>query len=164
MEKHMPPHPPVPTLCAALTKTGARCTFVARRDSGLCINHDPAYREQQRLNTLKGAAAAAEFRSRAIRADAIDLSSRIGIQALLDAVIRLEIYGRISPARARTLIRALSLAARNFPPTSERQRRSGQPAAHDAEAYERYRANLDRTILPLVEQAEARDAARQTRQ
>ncbi len=74
----MPAFPPPPTLCTAIAKSGHRCDFVARRDSSLRINHDSAYRDQQRLNALKGAAASvATRRYRGIRVDAADLASRV---------------------------------------------------------------------------------------
>jgi len=123
----MPAFPPTPIIGTALNKAGKPCAFVARRASGLCINHDPAYHEQQRLNARKGAAASvATRRSRSIRVDAVDLSSRVRIQALLDAVIRLELLGRIPPSRSRNLIRALSLAGRTLAPATE------EAAANDA--------------------------------
>ena len=47
-----------PDLCTGVTKSGEACGFAARRESRLCINHDPGYREQQAENTRRGLEAA----------------------------------------------------------------------------------------------------------
>jgi len=149
--------------CSATARSGEPCQFPARRGSSLCINHDPAYATRQRRNTLKGAAASVASRqSTPIRLDAVDLSTRAGVQAVLDAVIRLELLGRIPSGRARNLIRALSLATRNFDPPSLTQRQYGYPVNH-ASAYRDSRAAIDRRLEAACREAEARDTARRAR-
>jgi hypothetical protein len=104
----------LPTPCSATRNDGQPCGFAARRDSGLCINHDPAYAKQQRANVLKGSSHSRQARKQAaMLSPGIDLFSATGIQAALDLVVRLELSGAVSSSRSRNLIRALSLASRN---------------------------------------------------
>ena len=114
-----------PPTCTATLSAGYRCRFAARRETGLCINHDPAYRAQQIANRTKGlerAAAAREHRAHSpIYTLDTDLSDRTAVQALLDTVIRLELTGRIPLARSRNLLRAIS----SPPATSTRRSGSG---------------------------------------
>jgi hypothetical protein len=104
----------LPTPCSATRNDGEPCGFAARRQSGLCINHDPDYAKQQRANVLKGSSHSRQARQQAaMLSPGIDLFSATGIQAALDLVVRLELAGAISSSRSRNLIRALSLASRN---------------------------------------------------
>lgn len=105
--------------CGATTRAGAPCRFSARKESGLCVNHDPAYKEQQRDNTRKGGQRSAEARFDPNMAEALPLrelnfATRADIQATIALVTRLELFGRLSPVRSRNLLRALSIAARNI--------------------------------------------------
>ncbi|MCC7362835.1 MAG: hypothetical protein IT303_00555 [Dehalococcoidia bacterium] len=104
-----------PTPCSATTRAGNSCRFSARKETGLCINHDPAYAERQLQNRQRGTRIAAENRARLpIRIDDFDLSNRSSVQALVDAVLRLVIAGEMTEARASQVIRLLSIAVRNF--------------------------------------------------
>lgn len=107
-----------PARCSALTRSGDPCGFSARKEFGLCVNHDPSYKEKQNENTRKGGRRSAEARfdpniAEALPLHRLDFSSRADIQATVALVARLELFGRISPVRSRNLLRALSIAARN---------------------------------------------------
>ena len=150
--------------CSGTRKDGQPCGFAARRETGLCINHDPSYIERQRENRERGLRNSANNRrAMPIRLDEFDLSERASVQALVDAVMRLELTGRLSDARSRRLIRLLSIAVRNFDPPGWVPYR-GRVAQHDFQRYNDVRACL----LPKLEQlcllADERDAARQEAQ
>lgn len=145
-----------PTLCSGVTRAGAPCKFSARQASGLCINHDPGYAEQQRRNTEKGVSAS--VRSRRAQAALIDyedfnLLTPARVQAFLDTVTRLELTGRLSPARARNLIRIGQLAVRNVNRT--------WIGKNDVRAYELNRIGLDIHLERLCREADERDAERE---
>lgn len=105
----------LPTPCTALKRDGSPCRFAARKATGLCINHDPSYREQQYENSRRGGRKT--FAGRhviPIPLDQVDLTNRASVQAVLDAVVRMEILGVLPAARSRNLIRGLSIANRNL--------------------------------------------------
>jgi hypothetical protein len=164
----LPTSPGRPTACDALTAAGAPCRFPPRLGATRCINHDPVYRQRQEQNRRAGvrnAATARAHRAR-LRVDtalySIDewaLADRASIQALLDAVIRLELAGRLPNARARNLIRALGLAIRNFD-TPPKERHKPQAARHNLTRYYHTRRSLDNHLDELCAEAETRDAAR----
>jgi hypothetical protein len=157
----MPNLPPMPRLCTGLTAAGNPCRFVARHGRPFCINHDPDYHEQQRDNVLRGARISRAARKAAVplRLDAIDLSTRAGVQAALDAVIRLELLGRIPERRARNLIRALSVAVRNFDVVPHWHREQGRLAGHTADYYLR-RSHLGRRLEAICRAADLADESR----
>ena len=154
--------PPVPRFCGAKTRDGAECTFSARRGSGLCINHDPAYAAQQRANALKGAERSVTSRRTHahLPEEHFDLSTHGGIQAVLDAVIRLEFAGRISERRSRNLIRALSLASRNLQPVMKMY---GAPRQRELNTYQLVRRLFDKHIESLCAEADLHDDRRDRR-
>jgi hypothetical protein len=154
--------------CSATTAAGLPCRFPPRLHTTLCINHDPAYREQQARNRQAGIHSATEARVRraSLRTttalyslDEWALADRASIQAILDAVIRLELAGRLPNNRARNLIRAISIAVRNFD-TPSLDAGHGRTARHDLARYNHTRRTLDRHLDTLLQEAEARDAAR----
>ena len=129
----------LPTPCSATTRAGNPCRFAARKATGLCVNHDPAYAEQQRKNVQKATSRSLQARTAVpIPLEYIDLSTRDSIQAILDAVVRLELVGRLPPVRARNILRALSIAMRNLDKHSSFQR---------SDQYYNSRWALRRTIL-----------------
>ena len=72
--------------CSGTRKDGQPCGFAARRETGLCINHDPSYIERQRENRERGLRNSANNRrAMPIRLDEFDLSERAAVQALVDA-------------------------------------------------------------------------------
>jgi hypothetical protein len=102
--------------CPSLTKFGAPCRFPPRSATGLCINHDPAYRNAQRQNVRRGAQASANSRhGAAVAITDFDLSTGRGLQEALTTVVRMELAGKLPIKRARDLLRAISLAADLFP-------------------------------------------------
>ncbi len=147
-------------ICAANTKFGTRCGFTARTGTGLCVNHDPAYQQQQRQNLLKGAAnstAARRFRETAL--DGIfDLrfDDRASVQAALDTVVRLQFSGRLPDRKARIILRALALAVRNFDPPRLRPRK-GHMSVHDPAAYAAAREIVDRHVRLLAQRPRQED-------
>ena len=101
--------------CSARNRRGKPCRFPARRGRALCINHDPEYRQKQEENRRKGSKEAQRQRHRPpVTLAELDLSERSSIQALVEAVITLELRGSMSATRSRNLIRLLSIATRNL--------------------------------------------------
>ena len=149
-----------PTNCTASLTAGGRCRFAARRETGLCINHDPAYRAQQvayRTKGLERAAAARERRSQSpIYTLNTDLTDRTAVQALLDTVIRLELTGRIPLARSRNVIRAIAIATRNFDPPV-RYKDGRRRSAHDFTDYAHRQRAIQRQIEAALAHAEHRE-------
>jgi hypothetical protein len=133
-----------PHLCTATTRSGDPCRFMARRATGLCINHDPEYQEQQHANVRRAteAAIAARKLPPPVLED-LDLSTRAGVQAALEAVLRLEMQGKLPAHRVRNLIRGLAIAARNFDPPGRR------PVEHPFSRILRYRYSLDHQLTNL---------------
>ena len=116
----------LPATCGAPTRAGTPCGFAARRESGLCINHDPAYRTQQRQHRLDGAARSlAARREPPIAWADLDLSNR-------------------------TLVRALSLAIRNFDTISAMARRQGAVARHPAADFDAARRRCTNALDALL--------------
>jgi len=154
--------------CSATTLAGRPCGFSARHQTGLCVNHDPAYREQQARNRRDGVSSSTQARQQRAHLrkntalynlDRWALVDRPSIQAILDAVIRLELAGRLPNNRARNLIRAISIAVRNFD-TPPHEAQHGRTSRHDLARYNHTRRTLDRHLDTLLQEAEARDAAR----
>ena len=152
-----------PPTCTATLSAGYRCRFAARRETGLCINHDPAYRAQQIANRTKGLERAAEARERRSHSPIstldTDLTDRTAVQALLDTVIRLELTGRIPLARSRNLLRALSIATRNFDPPV-RYRDGQQRSRHNPTDYALRQRAIQRQVETALAEADERDEAR----
>lgn len=143
-----------PLRCHAISRrTGEICLFPARTEHAFCINHDPEYQAIQRHNARTAGHASARARSPIdIESLCLWIGDRAGIQAALDTVIRLELLGRISPARSRNVLRALAIAARNF----DDPRRPTQP--FDTSDYGSYRENIDDGLTHALEEAALRDS------
>lgn len=143
-----------PPRCHATSRrTGQPCLFPARHEQPFCINHDPEYKAHQRQNATKGGLASARSRA-AVDVENLCLwiGDRAGVQAALDTVIRLELLGRISPTRSRNILRALAIAARNFPDPRR------PTITYDSGDYGTYRELIDEGLAEALEQAAARDA------
>jgi hypothetical protein len=138
--------------CTATTKSGETCRATPRAESGLCINHDPDYAGQQRENVRNGGIASGAAR-RLFLDDTSNftLSDRASVQAVIDAILRLELAGKIPPSRSRVVVRLLSLAVRNF----DRPRREGYydavVATHDPQTYAERRQALDTHLGDIVQ-------------
>ena len=141
--------------CVALTRRGNPCRFRTPPDAPFCPNHDPenvaALAAQNSANGRQPRPGA----SRRLLDAALALTDRASIQAALDATIRLQLSGRISDARARTLLRYFRIASLNFEPTLQ-----GTPRNHDWRPYFQRVEGLLGTIDPLLDELAERDAPR----
>jgi hypothetical protein len=138
------------SFCDALNGAGEPCRAYRHEASRFCIFHDPAYREQRLANSSAGGATPAK--SSILDDVLVDLGDAAGIQAVLDLTVRLELLGRINPARSRNIIRALSVAQRNL--TASRNARS----VVDADRYRMGREVTADVIDLAVKEAAAADA------
>lgn len=106
-----------------LERTGQLCGFHARNDRPFCINHDPQARDEHRAQSSRGGKAhrttAPIIESQGLE---ISLDDRAGIQAILHAVVTAELLGQINPRRSLNIVRALSVATRNFDNNPNRTR------------------------------------------
>jgi hypothetical protein len=147
----IPPRMPLAEKCAGTTRSGTHCNFAARRATGLCINHDPAYRARQDEHRRHGARTSVESRRQPpIAWDELDFSNRTGVQAALETVVRLDLEGRLSSARTRTLVRSLALAARNFDAVSAANRRRGAVASHPTAAFDAARRRCAAALTAIL--------------
>jgi hypothetical protein len=136
-----------------LERTRTQCGFYPIRGRPLCRNHDPRNREQHRAQSVAGGRANRRPQAKVEVGDInISLKDRSGIQAILHAVIALEFVGQISPARSRNIVRALSVATRNFDDTAHRNR-AGHTDDHDLDV-----AALLRFANNFTEEAAINDA------
>jgi hypothetical protein len=144
--------------CTALTRYGNPCHFAARRGTDRCINHERGADTAGAATRASRAAAVARRTPSAQLLDtALSLTDRASIQAVLDTLIRLELAGRISHDRATIILRACSVAARNFDRSADTL---AGPAAqqHDWFPYFEKVHSLLATVDPLLDEAHAHDA------
>lgn len=112
----LPAMPPTP--CAATTHAGRPCRFAARRESGLCVNHDPGFAMIQDAARERGrrsqrVARDATLRD-ALRTIEVDLGSRDGYARALTTLMRLELADAL-PVRTRNrLLRIVAAAATRY--------------------------------------------------
>jgi hypothetical protein len=140
--------------CVALTRRGDPCRFNAPSEKPFCFNHDPtAAAARSRRNSANGRKPRS---SRRLLDASLALTDRASIQAALDAAIRLQLSGRISDTRARTILRYLRAASLNFEPTP-----TGIPRNHEWLFYFQRVEGLLATIDPLLEELAERDATRE---
>ena len=156
--------------CTATTAGGQPCGFPPRRGALLCTNHDPNRRDERRRNQQAGVIAASQARKARAEArlassvygfDTWALADRASIQAMIDTVIRLELAGRLPEARVRNLLRALTLAVRNFDPATSGRPLAGRPR-HDLARYRYARRSLDQQLEVALAEAAFHDGARAT--
>ena len=133
---------PTSPVCYGITKSGAACRTPPRKQSVFCFNHDPAFAAQQRRNvSAAGRASGASRRGipEMTNSDFVNLIDRSGVQAAIDAMFRLELFGKIPAARSRVFVRLLSLAVRNFDraqsTTPDGQLADPPRAAHDEQVF-----------------------------
>lgn len=140
--------------CVALTRRGDPCRYNTPPDAPYCRNHDPrnaaTLSEQNTANARRP-----RNTSRRLLDASLALTDRASIQAALDASIRLQLSGRISDERARTLLRYLRAASLNFDPTPQ-----GNPRTHEWHGYFQRVEGLLATIDPLLDELDERDAIR----
>lgn len=143
--------------CHGLTKAGAPCRVPPRRQRDFCFNHDPEFADQQRANVRAAGRASGAARRKATElpvASFVNLIDRSGVQAAIDAMFRLELFGKIPPARSRVFVRLLSLAVRNFDNPHAATASTGQAApvraAHDDQAFSASRLGFDEHSSEIV--------------
>jgi hypothetical protein len=138
--------------CTALTKDGTPCRVASRHGASHCLNHDPGYHEEQRANAAAAGRASGAARRQLEPVDLgfVNLTNRTGIQALLDALLRLELLGKLPSARSRMVVRLLSLAIRNFDTAARMHHLDAQVATHDTNAYGRARHAFDAQTEDLI--------------
>ena len=134
--------------CTGTTRRGQPCRMTPRRGVDYCINHEPG------ANTSASASRAGSARrgpSQHLMEAVLSLTDRACIQAVLDAVVRLTLSGRISEDRARIVLRACTIATHNFDPSADTL--AGPTAQqHDWFPYfDRVHALL-KTIDPLLDE------------
>jgi hypothetical protein len=105
--------------CTATTASGRPCRARPRTGSTLCLAHDPSYDETRRQNGRSGGERAAlNNRTRRQVRPYVFKHLRIAdphdLGLVIDALLRLEITGRLPPARTRNLIRIVHAAQRNL--------------------------------------------------
>ena len=134
--------------CSATTRAGEPCQFAARKATGLCVNHDPSYKEQQRQNATSGGKKiyAGLYAQKREQNPPITLQDRASIQALAASLLTAELQGNLSPTQARNAIRLLNIAARNFDKGAY-----NTPAHHNPDYYLQRRKNADQLLLPSDE-------------
>ncbi len=145
--------------CSALTRQGRPCHFPARRGTHYCINHEhDADTTGAATRASRAAAIARRTPSEQLLDTVLSLTDRASIQAVLDTLIRLELAGRISHDRATIILRACSVAARNFDRSADTL---VGPAAqqHDWFPYFQKVQSLLATIDPLLDEALQNDEA-----
>ena len=141
--------------CVALTAKGDPCRYNTASDKPFCPNHD---RENAAALVQRNTANGRKLRpgsSRRLLDASLALTDRTSIQAALDAAIRLQLSGRISDARARTLLRYLRAASLNFEPTTP-----GTVRTHEWHNYFQRVEGLLATIDPLLDELNEHDALR----
>ena len=135
--------------CTGTTRSGQPCRMTPRRGVPYCINHEPG------ANTSAIASRAGSARrgpSAHLMEAVLSLTDRASIQAVLDAVVRLTLSGRISEDRARIVLRACTIATHNFDPTGDTL--AGPTAQqHDWFPYFNRVQALLATIDPLIDEA-----------
>ena len=145
--------------CVELNQRGDPCRYKTAPDAVYCPNHDPknavALAEQNAINGRR----LRPGPSRRLLDASLALTDRTAIQAALDAAIRLQLSGRISDERARTLLRYLRAASLNFEPTSP-----GTPRSHEWHNYSPRVEGLLTPIDPLLDELSEHDAIRQENQ
>jgi hypothetical protein len=138
--------------CASTNRSGDPCRAAPRTGRPFCIFHDPGFARQRRDFTSHG--------GRASRPPApglpgdftnllITFEDRTSIQAAIDVLVRLNLFGKIPLNRSSHLLRAISLAVRNFDSAGVVPS-SGHSPAHDNDAYWARRSHLDDAIADIA--------------
>ena len=141
--------------CVALNRRGDPCRYRTPPDAVYCPSHDPANTQNFVKTNSANARRPRPSRttpSHALIESAFSLSDRRSIQAVLDTVIRLQLSARIPDETARIILRACSIATRNFDTT--RDTLSGPlPQQHDWRPYFERVQGLLHSVDPLIDEA-----------
>ncbi len=138
--------------CWGITNLGRPCNFPPRRGTNYCLNHEPGADTVANATRAARAAAIKRTSSAHLITAVIALDNREGIQATLDAVVRLNLAGRLPDRRAEILIRACATAARNFDRATE-SLDGPVPQSHNGQRYVARVKALLSTIDPLLSEA-----------
>ena len=141
-----------PIHCRAERADGRPCQALPVFPSRFCMPHDPAYAEQRHENAVAGGrASGVARRGGPLSSVELDFSERVGIQAAIETIVALELTGRISPARSRNVLRALSIARANFDRSNNRR------LDHDRARMATARAGLQRNLAQALDEAREAD-------
>jgi hypothetical protein len=104
----------VKKICSATARTGAPCRAAPRIGSTLCIYHDPDFVEERRYHAARGGRKSRPAPTVDFPDIPFALQDRASLQAVLDAVLRLQLFGKIPLNRSAHILRTLSLAVHSF--------------------------------------------------
>ncbi len=139
--------------CSAATNEGTPCGMRPARGEAFCINHQPgADRVAAAVRAGQASGRARSAPSGDLLATVFSLTDHSSIQAVLDTVVRLTFAGRLPVARAGVILRACSIAARNFDATLETLH-GPRPQEHEWFGYFEKVKSLLLTIDPLLDEA-----------
>ncbi len=145
-----------PARCRALNSRGKPCGFWPRKGEDFCVNHGPESQDERAENVRKGV----EVRLQRLRerpsVALIDISTgfenRTAIQGTLDVTTKLLLSGRINEKTASIMVRACSVASRNFD-APVRSFSGIHPVSHDWDAYHARTTALLQSIDPILAEA-----------
>jgi hypothetical protein len=158
-QEKIPPRTHARPCCSALTRAGIPCRFPPRIGTSYCINHDPSS-DPREAAIRAGFASGRARRSPAehLLDAAFSLSDRAGVQALIDATLRLVIARRIPPATVDQVFRGCALAIRNFDATAETLT-GPTPQSHDLPQHFALVHGFLASVQPILAEADEADAA-----
>ncbi|HML97134.1 MAG TPA: hypothetical protein PKD75_01510 [Tepidiformaceae bacterium] len=147
--------------CRGITRAGIPCRFPPLKGASYCINHDPSADPRQ----AAARAGLASGRARRSPAEhlldaAFSLSDRAGVQALLDATLRLAIARRIPTTTVDQVFRGCALAIRNFDAATETLT-GPQPQSHDLAQHFALVQGFLASVQPILHEADEAEAALQ---
>lgn len=145
--------------CSALTRKGIPCRFPPLKGTSFCLNHDPSA-DPRDAAVRAGLASGRARRSPAehLLEAAFSLSDRAGVQALIDATLRLAIARRLPTTTVDQVFRGCALAIRNFDAATETL--AGlQPQSHDLQTHFALVEGFLASVQPILSEADEADAA-----
>ncbi len=143
--------------CTALTRDGLPCRFPPPTGAERCINHDGTTRGRDAASRAGLASALARRRpSQHLLYTVLSLTDRPSIQAILDSLIRLQFAGAMPVDRARIILGACAVAARNFDRAADTVA-GPNPQKHDWFPYFDKVESLLATVDPLLDESDQED-------
>lgn len=158
VQKKVSPPPHARPHCSALTRKGLPCRFPARKGTSFCINHEPGADTRDAAARASAVAAARRSPAEHLLDAAFSLSDRAGVQALIDATLRLAIARRIPTTTVNQVFRGCALAIRNFDAATETLTGPG-PQAHDLPQHFALVQGFLASVQPILTEADEADAA-----
>lgn len=138
--------------CEGTTRSGESCGFPPRHGEDFCINHTDGVNRQEAARNAGRASALARIKSSPslnLLSTVISLTDRASIQAASDVAIRLYIGERIERDKFDSLIRACSVAMRNFDKPGDTLA-GPKPQTHEWNGYFLKVKALLKTVDPLL--------------